>query len=188
MNKTQEKKFLRNAIRRVNDRRKKNGLKNINPKDLIGVTKVPVHLVSPIAIVQESLANFLGATKYGSWNWRAKDTRASVYFAAAMRHLFQWWCGEDMDGDGTPHLANARCCLAILMEGLFVGNMKDDRPPAVNLTKLMKEMEALMPIVTAKYGHMNPKHYTIDDHIRTAQVPRRAVDQHQNRKGQRVRR
>src|SRR5690348_791482 len=165
------------------------GTKNINPKDLIGVTKVPIHLVSPISIVQESIANFLGATKYGTANWRCKDTKASVYYAAALRHMFLWWCGEDMDTDGTPHLANARCCMAILMEGLFIGNMKDDRPPAVALAKLMKEVEAMMPVVVAKYGHMNPKHYTIEDkvHVR-AKVPRRSVDKHTNRKGKRVRR
>jgi hypothetical protein len=144
-------------------KRKSRGIKNINPKDLIGVTKTPVHLVSPIAIVQESIANFLGATKYGAWNWRAKDTAASVYYAAAMRHMFLWWCGEDMDSDGTPHLTNARCCLAIIMEGMVIGNMTDDRPPAVDLKSVMKEIEAMMPLITKKYGHMNPKHWTIKD-------------------------
>lgn len=177
--------------RRTEERRalKERRIKNFNPKDLIGVTKVPVHLVSPIAIVQESLANFLGATKYGTANWRCKDTHASVYYAAALRHLFLWWCGEDMDSDGTPHLANARCCLAIIMEGEAIGNMKDDRPPAVNLKKIMKDAEALMPAITAMYGHMNPKHFTIADKVSYGtQVPSRPVDKHKNGKGQRVRR
>lgn len=141
-------------------------VKDINPKDLIGVTKVPVHLVSPIAMVQESIANFLGATKYGAWNWRGKDTKASVYYAAMMRHMLLWYSGEDMDADNTPHLANARCCLAILMEGLVIGNMTDDRPPAVDLKAVMKEIEAMMPIIAKKYGHMNPKHWTIADKVR----------------------
>lgn len=156
--------------KRILNRRKtpERRIKYINPKDLIGVTKVPVHLVSPIAIVQESIANFLGATKYGAWNWRGKNTKASVYYAAALRHMFLWWCGEDMDSDGTPHLTNARCCLAIIMEGTVIGNMKDDRPPKVNLKAVMKEIEAMMPIIAKKYGHMNPKHWTIADDVRRA--------------------
>lgn len=155
----------RNAANRR--RKPERRIKDINPKDLIGVTKVPVHLVSPIAIVQESIANFLGATKYGAWNWRGKRTAASVYYAAALRHMLLWWCGEDMDSDGTPHLTNARCCLAIIMEGTAIGNMKDDRPPKVNLKQVMREVEALMPVIAKKYGHMNPKHWTIADVVRT---------------------
>lgn len=165
-------------------------LKNINPKDLIGVTKCPVHFVSPLAIVQESIANFLGATKYGAYNWRAKNTAASVYYAALIRHLFLWWCGQDNDDDGTPHLTNARVCLAILMEGRFIGNMRDDRPPPIDLKRAMKEIEALMPHINAKFGHMNPKHWTIEDfrHAKKKTQPAGSVSRNRNRVRNRVHR
>lgn len=165
------------------------GTKDINPKDLVGVTKTPVHLVSPISIVYESIAQYLGATKYGMWNWRGKKTSVSVYYAALLRHLFLWWSGEEMDSDGTPHLANARCCLSIIMEGRYIGNMKDDRPPGVPLNRAMKEVEAMMPSIVAKYGHMNPKHWTIKDPVYAEEKaqPARSVSRNRNRVRNRIR-
>lgn len=68
-----------------------------------------------------------GAEKYGDNNW-SRAPRWSVYYAALLRHLFDWKSGEDYDPDtGCSHLAHAACCLLFLME--FQGNdwSKDDR-------------------------------------------------------------
>jgi dATP/dGTP diphosphohydrolase len=140
-------------------------LKDINPKDLIGITKLPLHLVSPIMKAYLSISMYLGATKYGTWNWRGNRTTASVYFAALQRHLDKWWQGEEDDADGTPHLANALACLTIIMEGRYIGNMADDRPPSVSLDPLYKKLEAMMPHIKEKFGDYQPKHFTIADKV-----------------------
>lgn len=58
----------------------------VNPKDAIGSTKVPLHLVSPISKAYQAIAHFLGNVKYGAWNWRGAGARASIYRSALERH------------------------------------------------------------------------------------------------------
>lgn len=56
-----------------------------------------------------------GAEKYGADNWRL-GAAWSRYFAAAMRHLWAYWRGEDLDAEtGRHHLAHAACCVLILL-------------------------------------------------------------------------
>jgi hypothetical protein len=153
------------------------GTKEINPKDLIGIKKVPLHLVSPIMKAMNAIAQFLGNIKYGSWNWRGTETKTSVYWAALQRHLDKWWSGEEMDSDGTPHLANALACLSIIIEGHYMGNMVDDRPPAVPLDPLYKDLEAMMEVIKQKYGHYDPKHFTIADKVATPALDAKETSQ-----------
>jgi hypothetical protein len=143
---------------------KKTNTKDVNPKHAIGIMKAPLHLVSPIAIIYNSIAKYLGASKYGAWNFRGTEITASVYMAALQRHMLRWWSGEENDPvDNTPHLANAMACLEILIEGSFIGNMVDDRPPRIDIARAIKMVEDLMPQIAKRYGHMKPKHWTIND-------------------------
>ena len=103
--------------------------KDTNPKDLVGLTKLPLRLVPPVAMARlaEALAN--GAAKYGPYNWRSKGVSASVYYEAALRHLFAWADGEDDAPDsGVHHLAHAMACMAIMFDAMELGKLKDDRP------------------------------------------------------------
>jgi hypothetical protein len=101
-----------------------------NPKTAIGVTKVPLHLVPPAGMHHTALAFADGAKKYGPYNWREKNVSASVYYAAALRHLMAWWDGEDKSSDaGVHHLGHVMACCAILLDGESIGMMNDDRPP-----------------------------------------------------------
>jgi hypothetical protein len=101
-----------------------------NPKDRVGVHKPPLHLIPPAAEILESLVLGLGAKKYGAFNWRTSDIRASIYVAAARRHLLQWFDGQDADPEsGVSHLAHARACLGILLDAIATGHVIDDRPP-----------------------------------------------------------
>ena len=102
-----------------------------NPKDAIGRTKPPMHLIPPVAMVQEAQVMRLGADKYGPYNWREHSVAASVYVSAAQRHLLQWFDGESIDPEsGASHLAHARACLGILLDAESLGQLVDDRPPA----------------------------------------------------------
>ena len=101
-----------------------------NPKDRIGATKPPLHLIPPAAEILEAVVMGLGASKYGAYNWRQTRIRATVYIAAAKRHLAQWLDGQDDDPEsGVSHLAHARACLGILLDAHVTGHMVDDRPP-----------------------------------------------------------
>lgn len=103
--------------------------RSTNPKDRIGITKPPIHLVPPVAIIHESMAMKDGAEKYGPYNWRGESVSASVYIAACYRHLMAWFDREEHAQDsGVHHLGHARACLAIILDAMSVGKLVDDRP------------------------------------------------------------
>ena len=86
---------------------------------------VPVRPVLDVAAVLT-----YGAAKYDDRNWETGIMWGRLY-GAALRHLFAWWGGEDMDPEsGLPHLAHATCCLMFLMEyrHTMPATVWDDRP------------------------------------------------------------
>ncbi len=69
-----------------------------------------------------------GAKKYGEDNWR-KGMKWSRPFNAAMRHMWAWWRGENVDPEtGLSHLSHAACNLQFLDEYQRTGTGEDDRP------------------------------------------------------------
>lgn len=105
-------------------------LKASNPKDSVGVRKVPLHVVSSFVLMEMALGMMEGGRKYGAHNYRVAGVRASVYYDAAMRHLMAWWEGEDIDKDsGLSHVTKALSCLSVLRDSMHYGNWVDDRPP-----------------------------------------------------------
>ncbi len=100
-----------------------------NPKDLIGVKKPRLSLVSPAGIIYEALAMQNGGAKYGPYNFRDKKVQALIYIDAAMRHLLAWLDGEEVAADsGVPHLGHAKACIGILIDALENKCLLDDRP------------------------------------------------------------
>lgn len=123
-----------------------------NPKDLLGILKVPFDTVPPAAIAYMSLAMGLGARKYGSFNWREKNVKATIYYAAMMRHMHAWFDGQELDPEsGYPHIAHALACAAILADATEGGNLVDDRPKvgafAAILDRYNKKPETQTPPV-----------------------------------------
>lgn len=103
--------------------------KDSNPKDALGVKKVPLHAVPVKPLLEVGLAMMEGGRKYGTHNYRAIGVRMSTYYNAAMRHLMAWWEGEDTDKDsGVPHLVKAMASLFVVRDGILMGNCVDDRP------------------------------------------------------------
>lgn len=139
-------------------------MKDSNPKDVIGDTKLPLWLLSPIAKANWALAQFAGMLKYGAWNYRAVGVRYSVYISAMQRHLDGIMSGEVVDPiDGTDHLGNIMACAAIILDARAAGKLDDDRPPRVDHRPTYKEQEALMAKLRAQYADRDPKHYSIAD-------------------------
>ncbi|MCA9081977.1 MAG: hypothetical protein KDA58_15555 [Planctomycetaceae bacterium] len=120
------------------------GSANENPKDRIGETKPPLHLIPPAAEIQEAIVMGLGARKYGPFNWRSANIRATIYIAAAKRHLAQWLDGQDDDLEsGISHLAHARACLGILLDAAATGHLIDDRPEPGAASELIAQYTTL---------------------------------------------
>ncbi len=116
-----------------------------NPKDRVGARKPPLHLIPPAAEIAESLVMALGAEKYGAFNWRQSMIKASIYVAAARRHLAQWFDGQDDDPESdVSHLAHARACLGILLDAMATGQLVDDRPPAGAASELIERFTELV--------------------------------------------
>lgn len=140
-----------------------------NPKDAIGVKKVPLWLCSAVAKAHWAAAQFSGLIKYGAWNWRAAGVRTSVYLSAMQRHMDAFASGEDYDPiDGTYHLGNIMACCAILMDANAAGKLTDDRGPRIDFRPSYREVEELMAKLVAQYqdylpgGPKAPIHYTIE--------------------------
>lgn len=104
--------------------------KDTNPKDALGIAKVPFSTIPAAVLAETGLAMLEGSLKYGRHNFRVSGVRGSVYYDAALRHLTSWWEGEDTDPDsGLPHVVKAIACLVVLRDSQIQGNWVDDRPP-----------------------------------------------------------
>ena len=118
------------------------GYPDNNPKTVLGVKKVPLHLVPPSVkhFLAEAFAD--GAQKYGPYNWRDKKVSSSVYIGALHRHIDAWWDGEDIATDSKKHhLAHALACIGILVDALATGNLIDDRPTPGAASRLQSEYQ-----------------------------------------------
>jgi len=112
-----------------------------NPKDRIGITKVPLHLLPITALAQQSLAHLDGSLKYGEYNWRNETVSASVYVAAMMRHALKYYTGETFDTDsGIHHLAHVAACCNILMDAQEFDMLVDDRQKHPQLAEFLNSM------------------------------------------------
>ena len=137
--------------------------KQSNPKDAVGVRKVPFSVLPFRVLWRVALAMLEGACKYGRHNYRAAGTRASVYFDAVVaRHIGPWWEGQDIDPEsGMHHLDKAIAGLMVLRDSMLEGNWVDDRPPKqdVDLDFFNKEAARIMDM----HADKKPHHYTIED-------------------------
>ncbi len=104
--------------------------------------KKPAIQYVPVALIAEcadALAE--GRIKYGTAKWRETQTEAMTYLGGALRHIFAYIDGEDIDPDsitGKTHLAGAIASLAILVDCIAMGTVVDNRPPKGPGGKLMR--------------------------------------------------
>jgi len=139
-------------------------VKDTNPKDAIGATKLPMHLIPGSAKAHMALAFLEGALKYGKYNWRVAGVRASIYLDAMERHLEKWKNGEEVDPlTGVPHLASVMACSAIILDARAVGKLNDDRPPAAPVSKLIDDLAPYVRYLQSLYEDESPHQYTIED-------------------------
>lgn len=140
-------------------------LKPSNPKDIIGIRKVPMSAVPANVMAEVAVGMLEGATKYGRHNYRAVGVRASVYYDATLRHLMAWWEGEDIDMDqGSArlhHITKAITSLVVLRDAMMQEMLDDDRPPKSQ--PFYSVLNALSGLVIDRNADKNPRHYTINE-------------------------
>jgi hypothetical protein len=134
----------------------KDATKPTNPKDGVGIRKVPFHVVPMRVTAEVGLALLEGARKYGSYNWRAAGVRASVYVDATSRHIADFWEGVDIDPDsGLSHITKAIASLVVLRDSMMQGNWVDDRPLRAN-EGWVQEMNAKAGDIIDRYPEAKP--------------------------------
>lgn len=140
-------------------------IKDTNPKDAVGVRKVPLSTLPWRVLWRVALAMLEGACKYGRHNYRAAGVRASVYFDAVVsRHLGAWWEGEDIDAEsGLSHIDKAIAGLMVMRDSMLEGNFVDDRPPST--ANEMAELNRLAGEIIDRHADKAPRHYTIADTV-----------------------
>lgn len=135
-----------------------------NPKEGIGETKLPLHLVPDTAIALESMAFLEGALKYGKYNWRAAGVRISTYLDAFDRHHRKFKNGEWADPKTrVPHLASMRACLGIIIDAYVCGKLTDDRPPAAPVSQLIDSLVPDIAHLKELFKDYHPHQHTILD-------------------------
>lgn len=96
--------------------------KDVNPKDRLGVKKIPFELCSTVAHVYWALGQKDGEQKYGRDNWREKPVLEHIYLAAIERHVKRMRAGEIVDrASGVPHAGHIMACAAIIEDARAAG-------------------------------------------------------------------
>jgi len=99
-----------------------------NPKTVAALNKPRLSDVPPVALFALGAAMSDGADKYGKFNWRDTEASASVFYDAMMRHLTDWYNGEDYADDSKiHHLGHLMASCAIVLDAELHGKLKDNR-------------------------------------------------------------
>jgi hypothetical protein len=119
------------------------------PKDAVAMRakalKPDLSLMPLPAMHEICLALEEGALKHGgAFNFRdpdpGKEVRASLYVAAVLRHLLNWYQGRE---EGVPdskvgvhHIGAAGACLSVMLDARASGKLVDDRPVPIPASDL----------------------------------------------------
>ena len=114
-----------------------------NPKDRLGIKKVPLRLAPSVARIYWAMVMAHGADKYGEYNWRNRDVKYSIYCEAIDRHCMAMAAGEDIDPEsGLPHAAHIMACASIILDADACGCLIDDRFEKDHSAELLSKLTA----------------------------------------------
>lgn len=89
--------------------------------------KPDLSLIPFVAEVAMAQAFMYGSKKYGRYNY-CKGHDLSQLIASAKRHISKFYAGEDVDNEsGIHHLGHAMVNLAMILQEIELGTIKDDR-------------------------------------------------------------
>jgi len=99
-----------------------------NLKTIAAAGKPKLSDVPPVSLFALGAAMSNGAEKYGRFNWRNTGSTSSVFYDAMMRHIADWYNGEDFAHDShVHHLGHIMASCAILLDSELNGSLNDDR-------------------------------------------------------------
>lgn len=168
--------------------------KPTNPKDALGIAKVPMHCVSARVLMELGLAMMEGGRKYGTHNYRKMGVRGSVYYDATMRHIMDWWEGQDIDPDsGVSHIIKAIAGLVVMRDSMLMDNFEDDRPIRLpdglniaDLNEQAKEIIKKYPVCKMPFIHAGPKKMSTPNLDKLAGEQMDSTERAKHRAGRRV--
>ena len=124
----------------------------VNPKTLIGASKINPAVIPAPAIVHLALAMMNGEYKYTKYNWREIKVPSETYIGAMERHLLAYKDGEDFAGDSlVHHLAHIMACCAILLDAMEGGHLIDNRGHPGTASQVMARYNARLPEMRAAW-------------------------------------
>jgi len=163
-----------------------------DPKGAAGRAKTQLVGISPAALVLLGEVMRQGSAKYGYFNWSSERMKASTYYAAALRHLLQWWTGEEQDAEsGVDHLAHLMACAMILLEQRLSGQIIDDRPttlvPFVVATDAASRARAKFDALRVEFDTLQEQKKPLTDADRRRGVRRSGMERRGEELGARSR-
>jgi hypothetical protein len=106
----------------------KSSLVDSNLKTAAAVGKPTLSAVPPVGLLALGAAMQDGCTKYGRFNFRETGATSSVFYDAILRHLLDWYSGEDFAPDSkVHHLGHIMASCAILLDCELHKSLNDDR-------------------------------------------------------------
>lgn len=136
---------------------------NTNPKDVIGSSKLPLSLWSPLATAYGTIG-LLNGMKYGLGNYKASKVQMSIYLDAILRHTMAIIEGQENDPvDGVPHFSAILANVAIILEARACGTLVDDRPLTGGYVSELEKLTKIANSVKQLHKDSKYKHYTIED-------------------------
>ena len=155
---------IRNLVEKISKVDNLQNIKDSNPKDSIGVKKVSMSYVPAPVLMELALAMMEGGFKYRRHNYRKIGVRASVYYDATIRHLMQYWEGEDDDPDSKLcHLTKAIASLVVWRDAMMQGKYVDDRPPKHHKQGWGGDMNKHVGKLMELYPNQKPPYTEIED-------------------------
>ena len=135
-----------------------------NPKALLGLTNLPMTMLSPLTIVLGNLGKLNGKLKYGGANYIGTNVVMSIYMDAILRHFYAILSGEDADPvDNVPHWGAILANIDIIVNAKAANTLIDDRLRADGQLEAMRELKPLVASLQELHKDKNPKHYYLKD-------------------------
>jgi hypothetical protein len=132
-------------------------LVDTNLKTAAAAKKPKLSDVPPVALFALGAAMSDGKEKYGRFNWRETGSTASVFYDAMMRHLADWYNGEDFADDSkVHHLGHLMASCAILLDSSLHGKLNDDRQKYGTVSRNVTWIDKTPKVISDKFGSGAP--------------------------------
>lgn len=137
---------------------------NINPKEALGLSNIPMNLFSPIACAYGAIGKLNGSLKYGKANFLGTKVIMSIYMDAIKRHTDAIMAGEENDPyDGVPHFAAILANVDIILCARAAGTLIDDRPLLVGYREEMDKLKPMVKSLQELHKDKTPKHFYLNE-------------------------